>query len=242
MLAACVASRPAFGQRESDDRVQLALGVGVIASPRPHVGADSEIFPIPLLGIRYKSFFFEGVRAGFRFSPAERFELATFLGARFDGLDPDDSVALEGMNEASTSADFGVEAKGIWRHAEVGLTALTDVLGESGGQEVELEVSFPFRPASWRLAASVSANYQSGALVDHYYGVDRDEIRPGRPAYRAGDTVNLGIGFRGARRWSNGWMLLMSVDWERLGDAITDSPIVEDDETVGGFVGLTFTF
>ena len=40
-------------------------------------------------GLRYRSFFFEGVRLGFRGRPAEHLELQAFAAARFDDLEID---------------------------------------------------------------------------------------------------------------------------------------------------------
>ncbi|MEM7244449.1 MAG: MipA/OmpV family protein [Acidobacteriota bacterium] len=224
------------------DGVELSLGVGAIVSPRPYVDLDSEVFPIPILGIRYKTFFFEGVRTGFRGRPVEHLELSAFLAARFDGFDADVGSALEGMDEPSISADLGFSVAGTWDHVEVGLTVLTDVLDESDGQELDLEISFPVRRGSWSFEPSITAEYWSDDLVDHYFGVADSESRPGRPAYLGEETVNLGVGFSLNRRWRSGWMFLLGLDWKLLGDEITESPIVADDDVLSGFVGLTYTF
>ena len=43
-----------------------ALGLGVVSSPRPYVGADNALFPVPLVQYHRGGFFVEGIRVGYR--------------------------------------------------------------------------------------------------------------------------------------------------------------------------------
>ena len=110
LLASSTVS-PVLAERPASDGFQLSLGAGLFVSPRPYVGADAEIFPIPVLDLRYKSFFFEGVRTGFRGQPVEHLEMSIFAAMRFDGAEPDDSAFLaqnDGKPSTALSGSAGV--------------------------------------------------------------------------------------------------------------------------------------
>jgi outer membrane protein len=233
---------PASAQRPASDGVEVSLGLGAVVSPRPFIGTNAEVFPIPMLGIRYKSFFFEGTRLGFRGRPAEHFEASVFAAARFDGVDPDDSPALTGMEERDLSVDLGLRLAGVWDHFEVDLIGTQDLLDRSGGQDAELGLAFPFSAGSWRLKPRVSGRWLSDDVVDYYYGVRPSEARPGRAAYAGRDTWNLKAEMSFTRPFNNGWTLLFKADWERLGSEIADSPIVNENDSLGGFAAMVYTF
>ena len=50
---------------KEDEGIQWSLGGGVVASPRPYVGTDTKVIPIPVVGLRYKRWFVQGIRGGF---------------------------------------------------------------------------------------------------------------------------------------------------------------------------------
>ncbi|WP_325090067.1 MipA/OmpV family protein, partial [Burkholderia contaminans] len=72
----------------------------------------------------------------------------------------------------------------------------------------------------------VGAEWLSNKYVDYYYGVRPSEARAGRAAYSAGSTVNVSAGTRIDYRPTKQQTIFLDVGVSRLGDAITDSPIV----------------
>jgi outer membrane protein len=228
------------------DNVQWSVGGGVIASPRPYEGVDMKIFPVPVVGLRAGAFFFESVRMGVRVANLEHFKADVIAQARLEGYDEDDSDALEGMDDRRMTADAGMRLTGKWRHVEAELMALADVLSRHEGQEVGVGVGFPIRTGRgerWTITPGVGARWQSEDLVDYYFGVEPTEAKVGRPAYEAEETVNLRAEVKvrhvfPGRRWS----FLGQVTHEWLGDEIQDSPIVDDETTLGGYIAFVRTF
>lgn len=49
------------------------------------------------------------------------------------------------------------------------------------------------------------------------------------PRYRSGDAVIRGAGLRWLRPFARHWVLVAGVQVDALDDAITDSPLVDDD-------------
>lgn len=222
-------------------RLEASIGAGVVAYPRPYRGTDTAIYAVPVGTLRYGRFWVQGIRAGYRVLGGRGGGLDVLVRPRFDGLDPGDSSALAGMARRELSVDAGVAWSRRRQHLEIGLTATTDVLGRNDGQEVAVEVGFPFRAGTWRLTPAASVAWQASNLVDYYYGVRPEEALPGRPAYSPGSTVNGGASLSAAHRFGRTrWSMIAVASAERPGEEIRDSPIVDASTTAGGFVGILY--
>jgi outer membrane scaffolding protein for murein synthesis (MipA/OmpV family) len=180
---------PSVGQ--STDHLDLSVGGGVVVAPRPYVGASDAVIPIPVVNIRYKWLFAEGIRGGAQFLRQGRLAGNVYLQANFEGLEAKDSPFLEGMETRSISADAGVEV--VYRARPVGfrVNVLTDVLGRNNGQEFSAQ-AITGAPLGSRgfLLASIGPRWISANRVDYNYGVRESEATPDRPAYTGTSSWN----------------------------------------------------
>lgn len=224
--------------------LQWSLGLGVISSPRPYVGADNKVTPIPLLELRYKKLYVQGIQAGYRFVSNDDFDVDLRAGFVFAGLDPDDSEFLQGMQERNSSVEAGFVV--AWKPGKYRVTGslLTDILGNSNGQQGALDVSrtWTFNRYRWGLTPSVGAVWQSSSFVDYYIGVTPEEARPDRPAYRGRSAVNLRSSLLGFYSITTRVQLIGLVRIQRLANEISDSPIIDRDRGIFGLVGFTYRF
>ena len=94
---------------DGDEEFTWSLGAGFVVSPRPYIGAEARVIPIPSLELRYRNWFFQGIRGGYRFIDSAPFTANIFAQAQFSGLDSEDSLFLEGMETRNRSMDAGVE-------------------------------------------------------------------------------------------------------------------------------------
>jgi hypothetical protein len=144
-------------------QVRWSLGLGVISSPRPYVGAKNSVLPIPLVELSYKKFYVQGIRAGFHLFEKGDVTFDARVRVVFAGLDPEDSPALEGMSERKSSVEGGFALD--WKPGKylLSATAFTDLLGRSGGQQVGLDLSrtWTFAGYRWGLTPSVGVVWQS---------------------------------------------------------------------------------
>ena len=62
------------------------------------------------------------------------------------------------------------------------------------------------------------------------------------PEYRADSGVNVKARLAASYRFTRDWSLSLAAEVERLNDEAADSPLVEDDNVVGFFVGLAYEF
>jgi outer membrane protein len=231
-----------------------SLGLAVLSSPEPYVGASNETRVVPLIQYRSERLTFEGLGLRYHLARSGRLGLDAVLRARLDGFDADDSALLRGMEDRRESLDAGLAMTwdlgalelGRVRLGRAGLGArlTADVLGRSHGLEAALELELGRRLADGRLllAPSLAAVWQSDDLVDYYYGVRPSEAVPGRPAHAGRAAVQLELGVMALYRLSPRVGLLALARAERLAPEVRSSPIVDDRQALLGLVGLSYSF
>jgi outer membrane protein len=208
--------------------LELSIGGGVVFGPRPYVGATAAVIPIPVVTVRYKRLFADGIRGGVRFLEAGRLTGSAYVQANFEGLESTDSSYLAGMTNRSMSADAGAEI--VYRARPVGfrVNMLSDVLGRNGGQEISLQAvtGAPLGRGSF-LLAGIGPRWVSATRVDYYYGVSAGEARPDRPEYRGTSSWNWDVSVGANIRLAGNWSLFALFSREAFGSAIENSPVVE---------------
>ena len=221
--------------------VDLSVGGGVVFSPRPYVGASSTAIPIPVVNVRYKNLFVEGIRGGYRFLQSGPLTGNAYLQANFEGLEAADSAYLAGMRDRSMSADAGAEL--VYRARPVGfrVNVLSDVLGRNGGQEVSLQAltGAPLGRGSF-LLAGIGPRWVSATRVDYYYGVTAAEARPDRPEYRGTSSWNWDLSVGANIRLAGNWSMFALFTREAFGSAIENSPVVSGPAAYSMITSLTY--
>ena len=228
------ASKPAVppSVAPGTDHLDLSVGGGVVTAPRPYVGASEAVIPIPVVNVRYKWLFAEGIRGGAQFIRQGKLAGNIYLQANFEGLEAEDSPLLAGMEDRSISADAGIEL--VYRARPVGfrVNVLTDVLGKNNGQEfsVQAVTGAPLGSRGF-LLASIGPRWVSANRVDYNYGVRPSEATPDRPAYTGTASWNWDLTLGATVRLKGKWSLFALFSREAFGKPIEQSPIV--DRTAG---------
>lgn len=242
LLLLALGAAPAAAQRPPADTLQWSLGLGVISSPRPYVGASNKIFPVPLVQLRYQRLSIDGVRASYRLVDDSSFHLDLVGGPNFTSLEEDDSLFLRGMADRDWTFELGLAAG--YERPRWGILAWVrqDVLDRSGGQRAGIELAFRRSYLDGRLflIPSVGVEWQSSDVVDYYYGVRPGEALPERPAYQAGSAFNPSATLLARYRLTERLDLVTIARGELLDGEITSSPIVDRDWSWFGLVGLSW--
>jgi outer membrane protein len=126
-----------------------------------------------------------------------------------------------------------------WTFKYAGVTGQLDYLheitGHNHGDEIRAALKIPLGTAlkgSW--GANVGVTWKSTAEVNYYYGY------PG--LYEPGWALNPFAKIGYTRSLSRKWTLDAFVHCERLGNAISDSPVVDRHYVTTAFVGATYVF
>jgi MipA family protein len=125
-----------------------------------------------------------------------------------------------------------------WTFKTHGITGQLDLLHEitaqNHGNEVRAAFGIPLIESIGSLSANVGVTWQSAAIVNYYYGA------PG--VYEGGWALNPFVKLGYSRPLSSKWRLTAFVHYERLGNAIADSPIVNAHCVVTVFAGANYGF
>ena len=247
-----VANLPLFAQQEADapdpvptpSPVQWSLGLGAFSSPRPYVGAENSQIVAPLVEVTWKKLYVQGIQAGYRFFDSGKFALHARAGIVFDGLDPDDSPYLEGMNKRRPTIEGG--AVFDWKPGKYRLStaAYTDLLGRYYGQQASTDFSrtWTFNRYQWGFTPSIGVVWQSSKFVDYYYGVTPEEARPDRPPFEGHSAINFRSSLFGFFFVNMRIRLVGLIRIQRLDNEISNSPIVDQKRGIFGLVGITYRF
>jgi outer membrane protein len=208
--------------------LRWGVGGGFIVSPRPYVGAKPHTFPVPVIEMRYRRWFLQGIRGGYNLSPDPQWDVNAFAQVRFQGLEPDDSAFLSGMDERRKSMDGGVEVVYWGRPLGFRAVASTDVLGSSNGQELSAQ-AVTGAPLGKKLLilAGFGPRWETGRRIDYCYGVRPEEATDERPAYTGEATLSWDLALSAISRPSDRRTAFALVNRTSYGDGIRQSPTVE---------------
>jgi MipA family protein len=129
---------------------------------------------------------------------------------------------------------------GDWGAAS--LRAFHDVSGTHGGYEVAVDYRYRLTHGRLSLAPTLGIAYKSARLNDYYWGVHADETNAGLPVYAVGGGLSWEGGLRANYYVTKKLRFALSVNYERLQDAVAASPLAEEDHVFGYFSGLAWTF
>ena len=221
------------------------LGAGVIGGMRI-VGEKNEyVLPVPLVFLTYSDWAYWNFLSGGVWpvqSPDHSMRLGIGIKVR-PGWRPGDDALLSGMSDRRTSIDGAVNA--LWKTPFVTVSAsyYHDILGVYDGDSAMLRVSRSIQAGPRAvLIPALSVEWQSNRLVNYYYGVSDAEATTSRPAYQGHDTVNVRAGLFASYGITRSWSLLGGCNVTRLGDGVSDSPIVLNRYVTFGFLGAGWRF
>jgi MipA family protein len=114
------------------------------------------------------------------------------------------------------------------------LDALHEITGHNHGDEIRAALSIPLLRARGELSGTVGVTWKSAAIVNYYYGVP--------DIYTGGSALDPFVKLAYIQPLSSKWHLHAFAEFERLGAAIADSPIVVEHTVVTVFAGAVYTF
>jgi len=234
-------------------RSPWGLGIGAVASDSPYAGEGMRVIPVPLISYEGEKFFFQGIRAGWRFVRNDAFELAAITQFRFDGFDIKDlsrqqltanGLDVRQLEDRDDSLDAGVTAKWSGNVGEIEIELLTDVTDRSGGQQYSLQYGYPLHLGQTMVTPNVGVTFLSDDTANYYYGTLDTEVARGALDYKPDAATIPHVGINVMRFFGNNWTFLAFLKYSVLPDEITDSPLLEPDTngSVSALIGVSRGF
>ena len=226
----------------NSDELEIGIGLGAGFGQSIYQGIDSQTDVLPMLELSYGNFFFEGLEAGYLLAEEDNYSLAISVAG--DSLDGErtDSNALKDMGDVDSGINLKLSGEFFTEYGLLGASIAQDVSNEHEGTEFSLNWAVPLEFDQTLLMPSVYATWMSDDLVNHYYGVAANHAKAGRPQYNADAGWRYGVEIMVEYPLSQQWTLMGGVGAEWYGDEITNSPIVDEDSAISGFMGVTYHF
>ena len=229
---------------QADKKQNFAIGLTSSVAQRPFVGVDNQTTSLIYISTRYKTFYIEGLDAGVNLLQSDNFNLDILATPRYYEVKASfaDNGELNGIDETRPTYLLGVSMQTGLGDVNATLQLLHDVI-ESDGNEAVLQFSKSFKATGdLTLSPSIGATYQDKKLVNHFYGVQVNEVIANRAFYSAKSSVNYNATIHAKWNVSRHIELLGQIRYEALGDGITDSPIVDEDSIYSLTIGVLYRF
>lgn len=241
-LAAAPASLWAQQPQQQTQEPAWGLGLAVSADRKPYRSFDHKVQPLPLVTYENRWISIMGPGVDFKLPSAGPLDLRLRSRFGFEGYEAKDSPHLAGMAERKGSLWLGAAA--TWHTGVVDLSAelLADASGHSKGHQLTLQAERRFQAGAFDITPRLALQRQDRKAVDYYYGVEKHEARPGRPAYAGSAAVNLQVGVRVGYTLAPRQWMFVDVSSTRLGSAIKNSPLVERSSQPAVTAGFLYRF
>lgn len=223
---------------------QFGIGLTSSIAQRPFIGVDDQDTSLIYLSYRYKRFYIEGLDIGLNVWQQDKLKLDVLATPRFYEVEPAFAAngELDGLDKTGQSYFAGISAQYQTDTLVYTLQILHDLV-ESDGNEIVLQAGHAIEiTGDFRLIPSVGVTYQDAQLVDYFYGVQAHEVRAGRPQYTGQASLNYNVTLNASAKITSSIELLGQLRYERLGDGITDSPIVDEDAILSVTLGAVYRF
>jgi outer membrane protein len=241
---------------------QLALGAGVRTNPLLG-GENIPLVVIPHVSYYGKRFFLDDLDVGvtladsgsntFNLVASPGYDRVYFYRSDLQNIFvigfPTDGTAIPAYRavDATTpgAMQFSTRSRRVtylagpeWTFKFAELTGQFDfrheITGRNHGNEIRAAIAVPLIQAHGVLTGNLGITWNSAAIVNYYYGENA--------IYQGGSALNPFAKLGYALPLNDRWRLNAFVQFERLGDAIANSPIVAEHHVATSFVGVTYTF
>ena len=247
LCATAAIAAPVPVQTSTLDRSQnhdTDYGIGLTSSiaQRPFIGVDDQDTSLIYLSFSYKDFYVEGLDVGYQLLDNKDVSIDLLATPRFYEVEPAfaGNGELDGIDITKPTYFAGISTQYRTEAATFTLQLLAD-LNESDGNEFVITASKAFKPnTDFTLVPTLGITYQDAGLVDHFYGVQANEVRAGRPEYGGHASTNTHLSLNVLWQASKHIQLLGQIRYELLGSGITNSPIVDEDSITTALVGFVY--
>jgi outer membrane protein len=239
--------------------IGASLGVGKRSNP-VEGKADIPLVVVPHISWYGKRFFLENLEVGYTLHDGEANTFNLIAAPGYDRVffyrNDLQNIFVAGVPFGTTDTAYGAPIPPSGREFEVKdrhttylagpewtfqygrvtgqVNALREFTGRHHGTEVRaaLAASLFESPRMGSLVAGAGLTWKSSEVVHYYYGVDG--------LYEPRSAMNPFVKLRYSLRLSDRWSINALAHYERLGSAISRSPIIVDDHVSTVFAGVVF--
>lgn len=125
---------------------------------------------------------------------------------------------------------------------DISLGAYQDVTGVHHGNEWHLRYKYTTDLFNIAWGVEFGITQKSYNLVKYYYYLRDDELQTARTKYKPHTALNGHLKLVANKRLAEHWTLISLVEYDHLGSGIADSPLIEKNHYLSGFIGVSYAF
>lgn len=232
VILACVMCVQVIAPSYAEDEKRWALGLGANYGDSIYKGVDSETTALPLVSYQRGNLEIQGPSVGYKIIDSDDFSVDAKLGYNGGGYKASDSSFLAGMDERKGTAEAGFSVGYETGYGDLELEFAHDIGSTHKGHKTQLGWSKDI-PLSqqWMITPEASVTWQSADYNNYYYGVKSTEATANRAAYTAGSDTVWEVGVGAGYRIDQSQMIRLGASYQKYGNEITNSSIVDKDSS-----------
>lgn len=220
---------------------ELQIGLAGVTSQSIYLGGESQTRVFPAINYQYKRLYFQAGDLGFNLINETNWEVDFGLGVNLIGdTDRGDSRLLQDLPELSLPLNAFLSAQ---YKSSIGLFKVKhnhEINNKHNGNSSSISYSAPIFKGKWLFLPQVSYDYYSAEMVNYFFGVNPTDASAEILAYQTGSTTAVSLSVLALYQINDKWSLVGNLQNEFVGDEISDSPIVEDDQRLSVFAGFLY--
>ncbi len=201
---------------------------------------------LPNVEYRGDRLFLKGGDFGVRLYSPQDFSMGVMLTGRASFLNDNgeykNNTQLAGLQEREASLEAGLYFIHNSTMGQLKVKLLDEVSNKHNGQRADVNYVFDLSHKGWRINPSIGATWESKDTNNYYYGVSASEANAQRAQYTATSSTSVNTAINARYAMNDNWDINLGAGYTLLGDGISDSSIVQDNEIVHAVVGATYNF
>lgn len=246
MVAVCLMVTTGLASRPAD--AEWSYGVVGIGSLTPYKGLGSESMLIPIASYEGERVIWRGPSIQYKLTGLQRGQPSVRLSLDLapNELEASESAELSGIQDRDFSLLAGIRYIYPTQYGELSAVFQTDVTHRHSGQRGAINferVLFQHDKRQWAVTAGIQLEYLSDNYANYYFGVSQGEAAFSNfVEYQADAVWQAGLTLDAYYRFNENWQALIQTRYLRLAGEVINSPIVDDNYTVNGLIGVTYQF
>lgn len=225
----------------------IELGVAGMFLSSPYKQHDSTIFPFPMVHIEAKHVYVRGLSAGAMLwtddNDLNELSIGLALGLQHFDNNSTNNAQLAHLNDRDMTLDAYIQYILRSKVGHIGVRLGHDTLGNADGFLFNAYYKIPIPLGNVTLTPGLGFNFESEKRVEYYYGVSHGEAnRSGLAYYNPNGAFTPYASIEASVKVNDLVKVFASGNVNFLSNEIKDSPMVNENNTYGLTLGVTYSF
>jgi len=220
----------------------VSVGLATITRNNAYRGTDTATTVVPAVTYIGDRLQVLGPEVRLSLAGSESFGTGAVLSYRFPAYSEKDSDFLNGLGDRESALLLGLSIqKELSEQIALKFRYQHDVLDKIGGGLAKLGLENSYQSGNVNWSSGIALQWLDRKLSNHEFGVPADASNAVRMQYSPDNVTSLETSLGANVSFASDWRLILSFTVEFLGDAATDSPIVDENRNISLLAAISYT-